>query len=230
MRRRALGVLAFGLLAAAPAVASANGLDLRIGGFFPRADSNLFRDDFELYNVDKSSFYGVTGGIEYNVRLARNVELGVSLDGYSRTTSTSYRDYVRSGGDEIRQQLRLSIVPVGFTLRVVPTGRHARVAPYVGVGADLLFWRYEEFGDFVDFYDPDYPIYSDEFVSEGVVPGVHVTGGLRVPLNEDVSVVAEGRYQWGKDDNMGGDFFRAADKNQLDLSGASATIGIHIRF
>ena len=55
--------LAVTALTAAPSRAS--GLDLRLGASFPRADSNLFRDDSELYTVDKSDWRGVTGGAEF---------------------------------------------------------------------------------------------------------------------------------------------------------------------
>ena len=64
--------------AAAPSRAS--GLDLRLGAFFPRAESNLFSDAAELYFVDpKKDFRGFTGGIEYNTKLVDNPGL-VNLD------------------------------------------------------------------------------------------------------------------------------------------------------
>ncbi|MBI3932386.1 MAG: outer membrane beta-barrel protein [Acidobacteria bacterium] len=229
--RRVLVTATLGLLAALPATASASGVELRLGGFFPRAQSNLFTDDADLYNVDpKEDFRGVSGGIEFSVRLARNVELGFHLDGYGREVDTSYREFVREDGREILQTLKLDVVPVGVSLRLVPTSRRARLAPYLAAGVDLFFWNYEEFGDFVDFEDPELNILADHFVSDGVVPGFHVAGGVRVPLNRDLSVTGEVRYQVAKETDMGGDFFRATDKNQLDLTGASATIGVHLRF
>jgi hypothetical protein len=225
--RRGIGVLALGVLVALPVAASAGGLDFRAGGFFPRAQSNLFTDDFELYTVSKKDFNGFTGGIEYNARVAHNVELGFSLDGYGRSIRTNYRDFINvDTGGEIRQRLKLDSVPLGISVRFIPTGRHVRVAPYVAIGADLIFWHYEEEGDFIDFQDPERTIISDRFISDGVTPGAHAAAGVRVALNHDFAFVAEGRYQWAKKDNMGGDF----NRNQIDLSGASATVGLHIRF
>ena len=55
--------------------------------------------------------------------------------------------------------------------------------------------------------------------------GFHVTAGLRFPLGDDFSLVAEGRYLWAKTD-MGEDF----RENEIDLGGPSATIGINLRF
>ena len=83
--------------------------------------------------------------------LTDNVELGVRFDCYSRTVDTSYRDYTWPDGREIQQSLRLSMVPLGVSVRFVPTSKRAKIAPYVGGGVDAIFYQYEEYGDFVDF-------------------------------------------------------------------------------
>lgn len=228
--RRAIGFVTLGILAILPVTASAGNLDLRAGGFLPRADSNLFDDDAALYGRDggrleRSDWNGFTGGIGFNSTLARNVELGFSADVYKKTLHTSYNDFVADDGREIRQSLKLDIVPVGVTLRLIPTGHRARLAPYVGVGADLFFYKYEEFGEFIDFGDVSQPILQDSFQSTGVAPGFHVEGGVRVPLGDDFSLVGGLRYQWAKDDM--GDDFRG---NRIDLSGTSATVGINLHF
>ena len=216
--------------AAAPSQAS--GLDLRLGGFFPSAESNLFSDAKELYFVDpKKDFRGFTGGIEYNTRLVDNVEVGLSIDGFDKTWDTSYRDYLHPDGGEIRQTLKLDIVPIGLSLRFVPTGRRTPVAPYIAVGADLFHWRWREYGEFVDFRDANHPIISDSFRSDGWTGGFHVAGGVRVRVSHDFSVTAEGRYQRAK--ATMGDDFRATEaglENEIDLSGWSATMGVHVRF
>ena len=234
--RRALVVL--GLCAAWPATSWAGNLTLRGGAFFPRTDSNLFGDASELYTpaasaigrgdprgLDRNDWIGFTGGIEYNARLVRNVELGMSVDGYSRTIDTAYRKYTRPNGSEILQTLKLSIVPLGVSVRLVPAGRRGRLAPYVAVGADVFFYQYEASGDFIDFFDPGQPILPDDFRSDGVAPGFHVAAGLRLPLGRDFSLVGEYRYQWAKHD-MDEDF----SLNRIDLSGGGATLGFNIRF
>jgi opacity protein-like surface antigen len=237
--RRVLVVVTLALLAVSPALASAGSLDLRIGGFFPQTDSNLFTDDSDLYTrqptllgasgrppgLSRSDWNGLYGGIEYSAQLARNVELGFHVDGYGRSLDTSYRDHTRQDGSEIQQTLRLNVVPLGVSVRLVPGGRHAALAPYVAVGVDAVFYKYEEFGDFIDFFDSSLPIRSDSFRSEGVAAGVHGAAGLRVALGDDFALVAEGRYLYSKTD-AGGDF----RNYRIDLSGASATLGLHIRF
>jgi opacity protein-like surface antigen len=233
VRRATLTLTLLVLTVAAASRAGAAGFDARIGGYFPRGDETLFQDDRSLYFVEKSDFYGVYGGAEFNQVLMPNVELGISLDGYSRTTDTSYRDYVRPDGTEIRQSLKFRQVPLGVTIRFLPTGKRNKIVPYVGGGVDAVFWNYEEFGDLIDFQSPDCatdlgcPIVPDHFHSHGTAFGYHALGGLRVYLNRDVAIVGEGRYQWGKDD-MGEDF--APGGLTIDVSGATFTLGVHVRF
>jgi opacity protein-like surface antigen len=228
--RRGIAILALGLLVAVPAVADDWGFSLRFGGFFPNADSNLFQDDQTLYRVEKEDFRGATGGIEFNVQLVHNLEVGLSIDGYGREIDTSYRDYVRGDDSEIYQTLQISTAPVGLTLRLIPTSRHIPVAPYLAGGVDAIFWQYEEFGDFIDFWDPERPVISDHFIADGVALGFHAAAGLRVYVSDDIAITGEGRYQWAEEEEMGDDFGRGPENNYIDLSGWSATAGIHIRF
>ena len=134
MRRAILSLTLLALLLASASPADAGGVDLRIGGFFPRgrdcgipsgqrAEYTLFQDVCELYFAQPSDFDGVYGGIEYNQVLTNYVEVGVHYDYYSRTTDSSYRDYTWDDGSEIRQQLRLRVAPLGVTVRLLPTGK-----------------------------------------------------------------------------------------------------------
>ena len=248
MRRAALSfTLLLTLLAAAPE-AGAQGLDLRIGGFLPRlndcgvpssqpAEYTLFQDVCELYVVDKNSFDGVFGGIEYSHVILKNVEVAVHVDGSSETVDTFYRDYERpperpgERGNNVFQTLRLRTAPLGVSLRFVPTGKRVKVAPFVGGGVDAIFYQYEEFGDFIAFEDPDFPIYADHFIADGTALGVHVLAGIRVYVNRDFAIVGEARYQWAKDD-MDDDFApnEPGLVNRIDLSGWTFTAGVHVRF
>jgi hypothetical protein len=241
MRRPLLALASVLAMSVAPA-AQAGSLDLRLGGFFPHADSgsrtehnfDLFKDVSDLYTRDgrdikKSDWRGFIGGAQYNFKVARNLEMGIGLDGYSRTLDTEYRDYERPDGRPIQQTLKLEIVPISAELRVTTHRRWARVAPFLGLGADLFYWKYEEFGDFIRFSDPALPVKQDSFIADGVTPGFHVSGGVRLGISDDIGVVAQGRYQWGGT-NMGKGFRDDFPDNKLDLAGATATIGINVRF
>jgi len=207
----------------------AGNLDLRIGAFFPRADSgapnDIFKDNSELFTVSKSDWTNAIGGAQYNVALAPFAEIGLSLDYYERKNYTSYRDYVRPDDREITQTLRYELTPLGVTLRLIPTSRRAKIAPFVGVGGDVIFWKYEEWGDFIDFGSPRLSIDYDSFVSKGETLAFHVCGGVRFAIGDDFGIVGEARYLWG-DADMGGDFYQ----NRIDLGGLSVTGAFNIRF
>ena len=223
-RARAI-LLGIGLMLTAPVSTFASGLELRLGGFGPRGHSDLFDDVNELYAVGRRDFRGLSGGIEYSLGLPDHVELGIHLDGNGRTITSSYADFEREDGSPIFQDLRLNIVPLGATVRFLPAGRRARLSPYVAAGGDVFFYKYEEQGEFIDFFTEDLEISSDAFVSEGAAFGFHVAAGLRVPVSHDFSMTGEVRYQQART-GMDDDFFQ----NRLDLSGTSVTLGMHLRF
>jgi hypothetical protein len=230
-RASLIGIVASLLLAGLGSASFAQGLDLRLGGFFPRGEETLFQDDRSLYAVEKSDFYGLYGGGEYNHVIAPNIEIGVSVDGYKQTVDSFYRDYTRPDGSEIRQQLKFSMIPVGATVRILPTSKGATFVPYVGGGIDAVYYEYEEYGDFIDFYDPDLAIKNDLFHDSGTAFGAHALAGFRIYLNRDFAIAGEGRYQWSTKD-MGQDFLPNAPGlvNTIDLSGWTATLGLHVRF
>lgn len=224
-RVRAILLVGAVLSLSIPGSAAASGLELRIGGLAPRGNSNLFDDVDELFAVGERDFRGLSGGIEYSLDLTDHVELGFHLDGYGRTVGSSYRDYEYPDGSPILQDLRLNIVPLGASVRFLPADRRARISPYLAAGADIFFYKYEEQGEFIDFFTDDLEISSDAFESQGAVPGFHVAAGLRVPVSHDFSLTGEVRYQQART-RMNDDFSR----NDIDLSGTSATVGMHLRF
>jgi hypothetical protein len=241
MSRAAAAVLALGVVAMSPAAGWASGLEVRLGGFAPRAHSDLFTDDADLYTPDfrnrdctattcpgvrTRDWRGLYGGAEFSFNLDPHVELGFSVDGYGRRIPTNYRTSVRDDGSEIQQDLRLTIVPVGVSLRLLPADKYAPVQPYVTVGGDVFFYKYEEFGDFIDFFDDSRPIFHDSFRSQGAIFGGHAAAGLRVPLGHDFAVTGEVRYQFAPTKRMNDDF----DQNRIDVSGGSATLGVRLRF
>jgi opacity protein-like surface antigen len=229
---RAVASVALVVLALVPLPASASDLDLRIGAYFPSADSLLFRDNSELYGfgpndpVEESDWIGVYGGAEWRFRMAPSLWLGFHVDGYGRNLDTEYVDFERPNGAPIFQTLQLSIIPVGASLRWMPRDGRRDISPYIGGGIDAVFYEYEEFGDFIDFFDDDLPVVPDHFQDDGVAFGAHVMAGIRIPVSDDISVLGEARYLWSKTD-MGEDFGPDLD---IDLGGLSATLGVSIRF
>ncbi len=118
-----------GLMGLLPGEAGASGLELRVGGFLPKADSILFADSITLYTVQKDDFNGWFGGGEFTANVHPNVELGLAIEGYAKEIPTVYRDYVRPSGKEIQQTLKLQTIPVSAIVRFLPAAAIAKSRP-----------------------------------------------------------------------------------------------------
>ena len=232
MRRAILSLTLPALLVAGASPAGAGGLDLRIGGFFPRGNETLFQDVRELYIVQNSDFYGVYGGIEYNQKILDNVEFARALRRL-QPLGRHLLPRLRAPGRRRDPPDPEAVAGVPSASRSVSSrpasGRRSR--PSSGAASTRSSTTTRSTGTSSTSSTPTLPILSDAFVSDGTAFGFHVLGGLRVYLNRDFAVVAEGRYQWATDE-MGDDFApnEPGLVNRIDLSGATFTVGLHVRF
>ena len=91
-----------------------------------------------------------------------------------------YSNLTYPDGSEIRQDLKLRTVPITGIVRFVPTGRHAPIQPYLGIGIAAINWHYSETGDFVD--PSDNTIFSARYVDSGTEVAPLYLGGVRAPM------------------------------------------------
>ena len=143
---------------------------------------------------------------------------------YSKKVPSVYRDLVDIDGSEIEQDLRLRIVPLTATVRLLPLGRGAPMQPYIGGGVAVLAWRYSEVGEFVDF--SDFSIFRGTFVGSGTRAAPLVVGGVRFPIGS-LDVGGEIRYQQAEADLPTSEGFAG---NTIDLGGVSYLMTLNIRF
>jgi outer membrane protein W len=154
---------------------------------------------------------------------------------YSRTTTSSeVREFVDEFDLPITQQTRLSQLPLTGSLRFFPAGKGRqvgqyawiarRVAPYIGAGGGVTWYRFRQWGEFVDFRD--LIIFADDLTSDGWAPTLQVLGGVEINLSRRLAVAVEARYHWA-DADLGPDF---TGFDPIDLSGLQTTGGLLIRF
>jgi hypothetical protein len=171
--------------------------------------------------------------------LSNNVEIGGNIDFYEETVLSAYRDYEDILGFPIYHDTQLDMVPITVDLRLIPGGRY-RMRPggrrvvkpvfYVGAGAGMNLWEYEEVGDFVVFDALGNPvdIVFDAFQDDGVAYEIHALAGAEIPLSPSASLLFEGRHSWS-DDTLGEDFADLIQRD-LDLGGYSFFGGFGFRF
>ena len=216
-----------GVLIADAAYAQQQSLNFSLGYFAVRGEDARVEGDAlvvnrDLYLFDFEDFNGASVGADYLVGFGDFFEVGAGIGYTSRAVDTIYGDYVRPDGTEIEQQLKLRIVPMSATVRVLPLGRATAFQPYVGGGIGIYNWRYSETGDFVDFSLPGQPLFRESYTASGTSVGPVAVFGLRFPVG-NATIGGEMRYQKAEGDLDERDFLGP----KIDLGGFhySATVG-----
>lgn len=232
-----------------------------VGWFWPAGETSRPIDDVLVANLNQPIVApGATGSLafdigefgwwvpfgEWNIAFNRHIEASAGLAFYQRTVPSTYADLVDSAHNfaEIRQDLKLRMIPITGIVRFFPVGRPGSVQPYVGGGIAAINFQYTEKGDFVDTNDlsifcagtPNCP--NEAFQASGMAFGPVFAGGVRLPVGGDLyGITLEGRYQWvrGKlptaaecQNDLSKCFMPGAER--IDLSGFTFNMGFLIRF
>ena len=221
-------VLTVSLLSADAAFAQQQSINFSLGYFTVRGEEARTDNDVLVYNrnnlylFDFDDFNTASIGAEYLVGFGEYFEFGGGIGYTSRGVDTIYEDYERPDGSEIEQELKLRVVPISATVRVLPLGRTSAFQPYVGGGIGIYNWRYSETGDFIDFSLPGRPIFREAYSNTGTAIGPVAVFGARFPIG-NVTLGGEVRYQQAEGKLDTNDFL----DSKIDLGGLhySATVG-----
>jgi hypothetical protein len=184
-------------------------------------DVLIANSTFLLFDID--DFNGASVGGEWLFPLARHIEGGIGVSYSSQAARSIYADFVDPDGTEIDQDLHLRLVPLAFTLRLIPVSPSSPLQPYIGGGVGLINWNYSEVGEFVDF-NAGREIFNGRFEESGTNAGPIVLGGIRF-AGDAFSTGFEIRYQWASGE-LNSDF--AAPK--IDLGGWTYNFTAGFRF
>ena len=192
-----------------------------------RVEGDVLNENRNFLVFDVGDFNGATVGAEWLIPLGEYFEAGAGLS-FSRSTVPSvYADFVDTDGSEIEQDLRLRVIPVAFTVRVLPLRQTSPVQPYFGGGLGLFAWRYSESGEFVDFQRRN-AIFRDQFVASGTETGPVVLGGIRF-AGDAISGGFEVRYL-SADAPLGRPFAIVQTDPRIDLGGWTYAFTLGWRF
>lgn len=189
-----------------------------------RTEGDVLNENRDFLAFEIEDFNGVSIGGEWLVPLGNYVEAGAGISFSRRTVDSVYADFVAPEGTEIEQELRLRLVPIALTVRVLPLGQNNALQPYFGAGLGIVNWRYSESGEFIDF-NAGREIFRDSYVADGNQTGAIVMGGLRYG-GETWSAGGEIRYQSAEADLDDAVF--AGPK--IDLGGWTYNFTIGVRF
>jgi len=196
-----LGGLATAADAADPYRGPRSAFQLRMGYYLPSGGGTLWDDVEQRFTLDSSDFDDVTWGVSFVGGISPQVEVGFHLDWYEETVRSQERNYLDMDGFPILHDTTFSQFPIGVDLRFVPGGRRpGKPVFYLGLGAGLNFWDYEEVGDFVNEDDPALPIYFSVFEVSGESLEGRAVAGLEFPVSPAFNVIFEGRYTFAEEE------------------------------
>jgi len=209
---------------------------IRVGGFFLEGGGEFWDESESVFTLRTEDFDGGVLGLSFVSSINNNLEVGVNADFFEESVPSAYSGFVDTAGFPIVHTARLQTTPLTVDVRLLPTGRHRIRGPrghlvskpvmYVGAGAGVNLWEYEEIGDFLDFgFDPAV-IFFDRFRDRGAALEVHALGGVEFPIGPSFNLLFEGRYSWS-DDTLSDDF---AGLGRIELGGASAFAGASFHF
>ena len=192
-------------------------------GFDARDDDDVLNANSTFLLFDIDDFNGASVGGEWLFPLARHIEGGIGVSFSSQTVHSVYADFVDPDGTEVDQDLHLRLVPLAFTVRLIPVSPRSPFQPYIGGGVGLISWRYTEIGEFINF-NAGREIFNGRFEESGTNAGPIVLGGIRF-ASDVFSTGFEIRYQRASGD-LNADF--AAPK--IDLGGWTYNFTAGVRF
>ena len=224
-------VAAMVLSAAQPAAAQQT-LNFTFGYFAirgedARVENDVLNENRNFRDFEISDFNSGTIGAEWLIPLGDYFEAGAGAAFSRRTVASVYTEFIDEDGTEIDQESRLRMVPVAFTVRVLPLGQTSPVQPYIGGGVGVIAWRYSEFGEFVDF-ERQNAIFREQYVDSGNATGPVILGGLRF-AGDAMSGGFEVRYQ-SADAPLGGNFATVDPDLRIDLGGWTYQAMLGFRF
>ena len=225
-------LIAGAALSAVQPAAAQQTLNVSLGYFTVRGEDarvehDVLNENRNFLAFEITDFNGATVGLEWLLPLGGYLEMGVCGSFSRRTVPSVYEAFVDIDGSEIEQDLRLRLVPVAFTVRVLPLGQTSPIQPYVGGGLGVIAWRYSESGEFVDFRNRN-AIFREQYVASGNATGPLALGGLRF-AGDTVSAGVEVRYQSAAAD-LGTRFAGPAPDPRIDLGGWTYQLTIGVRY
>ncbi len=238
-----------------PSFALSNIFTFKVGLFIPRAQSDLWIEEFKNMSFSKTNYTTTNFNFAYEYFLTREVSVLLGVDSYSKNKVGSYVDYVGIEfveGDfafptdyeeffptfPAQHSFNVSITPIQLSLKLTPMGRKGKFIPYVGGGVGLYLWNVRLNGALVDFdpdnvwvYEPDgiyiYPITTENAWERNRISfGYHAFGGIMVPFTKRMTFEVEFKYNRAQ-----GELKEAfLDFMAFDLSAYQISLGINYWF
>ncbi len=196
-------------------------VNMKVGVFIPYQNSDLWEINRGNLAFNKSDMVDIYYAGEYEYLLTKHFTLSLEGGVYNQEVYTAYRDWEYEDGGLIQQNLALRITSVELAFKLYPLGHRRALYPYLAGGPGVYFWKYEQWGDFIDTVEGTVePGYAD---TSRVALGFHGRAGLVFRVSRNTGLSLEGKYLYLKD-NLSDRF---QDFEKLDMTALSFNIGVH---
>ena len=239
-----------------PGFAFSDLVTFKVGYFFPRADSDLWKDEFDQMSFQKGDFQDSVFCFTYEYFLSNQISLCLSLDGYSEKKVGTYMNYVaadvetRTGeyqlyafdygeGLSISHVFTVSMTPLQASIKLTPLGRRASIIPYLGGGVGVYIWTVRMQGDSIFFDEPTliededlnievtgWPVYPVDIRDESRF-SIGFHGFAGVMVPVANRISIEGEFKFN---SASGSLENFVGFENFDLSGYQVTVGINYWF
>ena len=199
-------------------------INLKIGLFLPQLKSDLWETNMHNLTFAKPDMINTYYGGEFEFSLNRFTTVSFELGSYNRNIEAEYRDYTYENGSPIYQFLSLRLTPIEFNLKYYPLGHRGSVFPFIGAGAGICAWVYQQSGAFINF--------EDDTISEGFAEtrrfalGVNGRVGLVFRFQSRLALALEGKYTYMR--GRLSEYFQGFDP--IDLGGFTVSASVNVYF
>ena len=203
------------------------------GLYMAGANSEVFEFTTENLTVNPGDFDSPAFRGELSVRVADRFDVSVDASWTSSEVRSESRDFIGSDDLPILQSTTFKQTPVSFNLKyfLQDRGREVgnfawiprRFAAYVGAGAGIAQYEFEQIGEFV--IEETLEIVSGRLASSSTGTLGQVLAGVEFAFAPRAIVVVDGRYRWAAAE-MRNDWVAFDD---IDLSGFSLSLGLGLR-
>ena len=208
-------------------------LSIRAGYDHANAGSDVFAQAVDMLTINKRDFSGLTLGAEAGFSPTSRLDLSLDVSVSHAGRGSEFRKFIDNNNKPIEQTTSYDRVPLTANLRFYLTepGRSIgtlawipnKVVPWIGAGGGMMWYRFRQQGDFVDFKTSN--VFTSDLDSSDWTATVQGMGGADISLSPRVALRADARYVYAKAQLSR--VFSGFDR--IDLSGVQGTLGLTYR-
>jgi len=242
-----VGMLVAGLAAAPPPARAQGSGDgflfhppsatevVRFGFDQALAGSDIFAQAISDFTLSKRDFGGFSVSGELTASLTPRWDLVFAAGWSGSSHDSEYRSWVDNAGLPIQQTTSFQRVPLtaGARYYLLPRGETIghlawvprRFAPFVGAGVGAIWYRFRQYGDFIDFASDSNNVVTSDLSTSDWSLTAYGEVGVDFSLTPRIFLTGEGRYTWASG-HVGPAY---SGFGNVDLSGVAVTVGVGYR-